>query len=272
MDKKDYLMENPEEALRLEVKTDPEAVKKQASWCGLEPGMRVLDAGCGPGLVTSILREIIQPGGEIVGVDYSKERIEHAIRHYAGRPDIRFELRDLTQPLDDLGPFDLIWVRFFLEYFRRESPDIVRNLSGCLKPGGRLCLLDLDLNCLNHYELPRQMEDILFKLVDRLEKEHNFDPYAGRKLYSYLYDLGYQEIKVSLTAHHLFYGELSEPDFFNWLKKVEVASLKAEELFEDYPDGREGFLKDFKRFFLNPRRFTYTPLITCMGSKPLSSK
>ena len=48
-----YLMENLEEAIRLEMKTDPEAVRKQALWCGLKPGMRVLDAGCGPGMITS---------------------------------------------------------------------------------------------------------------------------------------------------------------------------------------------------------------------------
>lgn len=39
-----YLMENLEENIRLEVKTDPVAVRKQALWCGLKPGLRVLNA------------------------------------------------------------------------------------------------------------------------------------------------------------------------------------------------------------------------------------
>jgi SAM-dependent methyltransferase len=218
-------------------------------------------------VVTSILYEQIQPGGEILGIDYSRERINHARKHYAKGPGIQFELCDLTQPFDELGPFDLIWVRFFLEYFRKESPDIVRNLTACLKPGGSMCLLDLDLNCLNHYPLPEKMEDLLIRLIENLEKDYNFDPYSGRKLYSYLYDLGYQDIEVNLSAHHLFYGKMGDADFFNWLKKVEVASEKAKGLFEEYPGGREAFLRDFKDFFLDPRRFTYTPLIICKGSK-----
>ena len=37
------------EAIRLEVKTDPQALQRQALWCGVKPGMRVLDAGCGAG-------------------------------------------------------------------------------------------------------------------------------------------------------------------------------------------------------------------------------
>jgi len=56
-----YLMENSEEALRLELKTDPEAVHIQAKWCGVQPGMHILDAGCGPGKVTSILYKMTQP-------------------------------------------------------------------------------------------------------------------------------------------------------------------------------------------------------------------
>ena len=62
-----YMMENLEEAIRLELKTDPHEVRKQALWCGLKPGHHVLDAGCGPGMITSILYEMIQPGGEILG-------------------------------------------------------------------------------------------------------------------------------------------------------------------------------------------------------------
>jgi ubiquinone/menaquinone biosynthesis C-methylase UbiE len=61
-----YLMENSEESVRLEMKTDTETVRRQAEWCGIKPGMRVLDVGCGPGITTSILHEMIQPGGSII--------------------------------------------------------------------------------------------------------------------------------------------------------------------------------------------------------------
>ena len=133
---KSYLMENLEEAIRLEIKTDPEVVRKQAHWCGLEPGLRVLDAGCGPGKITSILHGMIQPGGEVLGIDYSDERIRHAKEHYGGQSGITFLVHDLREPLDGMGPFDLIWVRFVLEYNRSKSLDIIRNLKACLKPSG----------------------------------------------------------------------------------------------------------------------------------------
>jgi len=265
-----YLMEDLEEALRLEIKTDPEAVRKQARWCGVKPGMRILDAGCGPGKTTSILHEMIQPGGRILGVDYSEERINYAKEHYGPEESIDFQLHDLRDPLEGFGLFDLIWVRFVLEYNRDESREIVKNLTEALKPGGVLCLLDLDHNCLSHYELPEHMEGTLFEVMARLEHEYDFDPYAGRKLYVYLYDLGYQEITLDLLAHHLIYGRLREEDLFNWTKKVKVVPKNTRQLFDGYPGGYDAFFKDFLRFFNNPRRFTYTPLILCKGVKPNS--
>jgi 2-polyprenyl-3-methyl-5-hydroxy-6-metoxy-1,4-benzoquinol methylase len=266
-----YLMENVEEAIRLEIKTDPEVVRNQAHWCGLKPGQRVLDAGCGPGKVTSILNEMIQPGGMILGVDYSEKRISHAKKHYGREPGIDFQFHDLRDPMEGMGRFDLIWVRFVLEYFRMESLDIVRNLTDCLNPEGCLCLLDLDHNCLNHYELPAKMEKVFFKITKRMEQKFNFDPFAGRKLYSYLYDLGYENIQLNLMAHHLIYGKVRDEDIFNWIKKLEVVSLKSKGLLKEYPGGHDAFLEDFKKFFLDPRRFTYTPLILCKGVKPLSA-
>lgn len=265
-----YLMENLEEAIRLEIKTDPEVIRKQARWCEVKPGLRVLDAGCGPGKTTSILHDMVQPDGEILGVDYSKERIHHAQEHYGRKPGIGFRVHDLRNPLENLGQFDLIWVRFVLEYNLAESPTIIKNLTDSLKPGGYLCLLDLDHNCLNYYELPDKMEDILFDMMRWVEQKHNFDFYAGRKLYAYLYDLGYQNIQMDLVAHHLFYGTIKDADVFNWLKKIEVTSTKTKGLLKEYPGGQDAFFESFTNFFLDPRRFSYTPLILCKGIKPLS--
>ena len=263
-----YFMENMEEAVRLDRKTDPAEVRRQAAWCGLKPGLRVLDAGCGPGRISAILNEMVQAGGSVLGVDYSEDRIRYAREHYGGGDTVRFRTHDLRTPLKDEGPFDLIWVRFVLEYNFEEGPDIVRHLTDSLRPGGTLCLMDLDHNCLSHYELPPGMEEIFLQLARRAQKEYNFDAYAGRRLYAHLYDLGYEEVRMDLLPHHLFYGEVKDRDIFNWVKKADVVSDRARGMFDRYPGGHTAFFEDFKRFFLNPRRFTYTPLILCKGIKP----
>jgi len=262
-------MEHAEEASRLDLKTDSEAIYRQALWAGIQPGMRVADIGCGSGKTTYYLHKLIHPGGEIIGVDASDARIRHANQHF--REDgIRFVCQDFYQPLHELGSFDFIWVRFVLEYHRSKCSDIVTNLSRILNPGGILCLIDLDHNCLNHFGLSTRLEKAIHGVMETLERDNDFDPYVGRKLYSFLYDIGLDDIAVDVGHHHLIYGELSEVDSYNWIKKVEVAARGSGYHFDEYRGGFEEFLMDFRSFFADPRRFTYTPLIACRGRNPLT--
>jgi SAM-dependent methyltransferase len=264
----DYLMEDREEAIRLDKKTDPGLVEGQARWAGVKPGLRLADLGCGSGKTTSILYDLAQPGGEVVGLDFAPNRVAFAKSHYE-RPGLHFECRDVREPFEDPGSFDFLWVRFLLEYYLSEAFEIVKHISGLLKPGGSLCLIDLDHNCLNHYGIPERLEKTLFDLAEVVSRKGNFDLWAGRKLYSFLYDLGFQDIVVDVSAHHLIYGPLKETDAFNWVKKVEVAPQKLQFDFQAYNGSYEAFYKDYYEYLCNPRRFIYTPVIACRGVKPI---
>ena len=268
MQKSKYLMESDEEALRLDIKTDIRAVERQALWAGIKPGMRIADLGCGSGKTTSVLKKLVQPGGSAVGVDFAAERIEFARSHYNGS-EIEFKCMDVREPLDSLGRFDFVWIRFVLEYYHLDSIKIIQNISNILKPGGILCLVDLDHNCLSHFGIPKRLERTINAIMRQLEEKADFDPYVGRKLYSFMYDLGYDDINVDVSAHHIIFGQLKDSDAFNWIKKVEVAPKKIGFRFEEYEGGYEEFKEEFEEFFRNPRRFTYTPLISCRGCKPL---
>ena len=50
---------------------------------GLQRGMRVVDVGCGAGLVTGMLAKLVGPQGLAIGIDASPEQIEQA-RQKAG--------------------------------------------------------------------------------------------------------------------------------------------------------------------------------------------
>lgn len=262
-----YLMESPAETVRLDIKTDPEAVRKQALWAGVRPGMRVADLGCGSGKTSSVLFDLVQPGGRVVGVDFAEDRWNFAGRHYS-RPGLEFKCLDIRTPLEELGSFDLIWIRFVVEYYLADSQQILANVVKILNPGGTLCLIDLDHNCLSHYGMNDRLNQTLFEIMEILQQKANFDPYAGRKLYSYLYDLQMEEIAMEMAAHHLIFGALKEADDFNWLKKIEVAPKKIGYRFPAYQGSYEAFVADYTAFFHDPRRFTYTPVISCSGRKP----
>jgi len=265
------IMESRDEIERLELKTDSQVVNRQARWAGLAPGHRAADIGSGSGKTTAQLYEIAGTAGEVVGIDMSADRIAYARQHY-GNAGTRFVNRDFTAPLDDLGTFDFIWVRFILEYFGSTSRDILENLSAILRPGGILCLIDLDNNCLCHHGFSPRLTRTIEGVMSKVAAEADFDPYAGRKLYRHLYDMGYTDIDVQMSARHLIFGPLNTEEEFNWRKKVEVGAKQSGFSFEsEYTGGYDEFVDEFDRAFSDEARFVYTQMIECRGRKPETS-
>lgn len=260
-----YIMEGPAEYGRLELKTDRSGVEEFALRAGLAPGMKAADLACGAGVTTSVLGEIVGDGGYALGIDASEDRVSKARAKYS-RHNVDFERHNLLEPLRFPEPFDFAWMRFALEYFREQSFDIVRNAASIIRRDGVLCLIDLDYNCLSHYGMSPRLEKAFYHAVAQLEERANFDPYAGRKLYTYLYRLGFKDIKVTAGSHHLIYGRLREMDEFNWRKKIETLASNIKLELPGYDTVAE-FQRDFMDFLRDPSRFSYTPIIAAWGRK-----
>ncbi len=81
----------------------------------LEPGMRLLDCGCGPGTITLGLAEIVSPG-ETVGIDIGARVIEMANGVGADQANLTFQEGSIYEiPFDD-GHFDAVFVHKVLEH------------------------------------------------------------------------------------------------------------------------------------------------------------
>lgn len=100
-----------------------------------EPG-RVVDIGCGPGNSTEVLGQRF-PGADILGVDSSAEMIEEARRN---RPQFRFEIADVSGPLDALGGgYDVVFSNACIQWIPGHKTLLPR-LVGLLGPGGVLAV------------------------------------------------------------------------------------------------------------------------------------
>lgn len=262
-----YLMEHEGECSRLDMKTRAEQVLRQASWAGIGEGMQVLDAGCGVGKTSSILKELVGDTGTVTGADLSADRLAEATRRY-GREGVRFIRQDLTRPFAETEHYDAVWMRFLLEYFADDPLNIVRNAAATLKPGGIMVLADLDRNSLNHHGLTERLGRTIEDVIGCLERNANFDPFAGSKLYAHLYDLGFADIQLTTEAHHLIYGRISPEDRFNWVSKLDVAAKTSGCTFAEYDGDFSAVRKEFLEFLDDPRRFIFTPIILCRGIKP----
>jgi len=98
---------------------------------------RILDAGCGNGRVTALLRSLAPKDCEVVGIDLVAADV--ARENFVGVPGVYFETRDLTGDLSGLGHFDFIYCQEVLHH--TDNPLLAfRNLRSLLAPLGELAV------------------------------------------------------------------------------------------------------------------------------------
>jgi SAM-dependent methyltransferase len=109
-----------------------------AALLSLEPGARVLDAGCGFGRNAGVLA---RQGFEATGVDISPAVIAEAEKR---NPGPRYVVHDLTQKLPaELGRFDAIvnlYSSFGYGKTRADDQSVLETWHAALEPGGKLVM------------------------------------------------------------------------------------------------------------------------------------
>jgi demethylmenaquinone methyltransferase/2-methoxy-6-polyprenyl-1,4-benzoquinol methylase len=105
----------------------------------LAAGMRVLDIGCGTGMMAKCAKAVVGADGFVVGVDPSSAMLARAVEN--GRVDAGIIGIAERLPVKD-GEFDLVTMSFAL----RHVADLVgafREMARALKPGGELLILEI---------------------------------------------------------------------------------------------------------------------------------
>src|SRR6516225_11015322 len=105
---------------------------------GLRRGMRVADVGCGVGMVTTLLAELVGREGHVVGIDVSAAQLAQARERLAsGGTNASFVEASATDTGLPPGSFDLVYCRFLLIHLT-EPERALREMRALLKPGGIL--------------------------------------------------------------------------------------------------------------------------------------
>jgi SAM-dependent methyltransferase len=133
--------------LRAQARTWEEITGRVLAKAGLAPGMRCLDAGCGPGEAMRLMGHVVGANGRVTGLDVDAALGTHMLAELRRDGGARFEFvaADVTRGDPVPGaPFDFVFARLLLCHMT-DPAGVVGRLAALARPGGRLVLMDYDM-------------------------------------------------------------------------------------------------------------------------------
>jgi ubiquinone/menaquinone biosynthesis C-methylase UbiE len=166
----------------------------------LRPGMRVLDAGCGPGSITVDLAAIVAPG-QVVGIDAQPSQVEQArvLASARGRANASFAVADAYRlPFAD-ATFDAAFAHGMLMHLH-DPLCALAELRRVLRAGGVIGIRDPDLGALLHMPTTPLLEQWLSLRV-RVRQHNGGDPFIGRRHRALLQQAGFVAVEAGATVN-----------------------------------------------------------------------
>ena len=117
--------------------------ERAADRAELDVGGSALDVCCGTGDLTLEVSRRVEPGGYVIGCDFSEPMLDLAREKAAERgvDAVRFEWADALELPYDSGRFDAVTVGFGVRNFADRDRGL-KELARVLRPGGRLVVLE----------------------------------------------------------------------------------------------------------------------------------
>jgi SAM-dependent methyltransferase len=172
---------------------------------GIQRGMRVVDLGCGVGMTSQLLAELVGPSGEVIGVDYSAEQVEQARKLLPkGVTNVRFIQASATDTGLARESFDLAYCRFLLIHLT-EPEAALREMRSLLKPNGILACEDGDLASAGS-EPPSRLQEFA-NLFAGLGPKWGVDYTLGRRLFHMLQPLEFPNLEITFNQPVFARGE-----------------------------------------------------------------
>lgn len=113
------------------------------AWAGLEPGVRILDAGCGTGSYIPLLFEA--GAGEVIALDTAIEHLRPIGADPAGSKCLPICGSIGALPISDAS-VDAVWCANTLQYSDDEDAiEVLRDFGRVVRPHGIVALKDVDM-------------------------------------------------------------------------------------------------------------------------------
>ena len=165
---------------------------------GLAPQHHFLEVGCGPGFLTGAVATLI-PQGQAMGLDLSSEMMAVARTIVAPEhPNVDFQQGSAYElPFDD-DSFDFVYSRLVYQHLA-EPMAALAQARRVVKPGGKVCVLDIDDGWLSLHPVCPALERFTQRVIESKQRQGG-DRHVGRKLAWMMRQAGFSQVQQKVEA------------------------------------------------------------------------
>src|SRR5512145_2552037 len=173
----------------------------------LEPGLTVVDYGCGPGHLAVELARRVGPGGRVLALDLNAEfrrrTAERAAAEGVAERVTVLAVTDDVLPLE-AGSVDRVVCKNVLEYVD-DPAHTLAEFRRVLRPGGLAHVIDSDWGLLAVEPLGPERGAALFEAARHAYRT----PYIGRRLHGLFRTAGFRDVQLQVLANADVKGHLA---------------------------------------------------------------
>ena len=192
----------------------------------LEPGLRVLDFGCGPGTISVGLAVAVEPG-ELHGIDMEESQIDLArsAAEAGGHGNATFHVGDVTDlPFED-DSFDIAHCHAVLMHVP-DTQATLAEVKRVLKPGGIVASREVFVSS-SFLEPGEEKMASAWATFSSLLAANGGHPQMGKELRSTFLEAGFSDIQTSASFD--FFGTAEDVAFLHafivdWFFSPDVTS------------------------------------------------
>jgi ubiquinone/menaquinone biosynthesis C-methylase UbiE len=165
----------------------------------LQPGLSVLDVGCGPGTITIDVATRVAPG-VVIGINASEAPLEGARKdaEAKGVDNVRYGVADVHRlPFAD-GTYDIVHAHQVLQHLS-DPVAALREMARVCKPGGIVAARDVVATTVSWYPDDPAFDDWK-DLYLQVIRSGGGDPEAGRHLLAWAHEAGLEDVAPSASA------------------------------------------------------------------------